>query len=343
MPADPAQIVAAIAAVAREGVDALARERDDALLLATMRGEELAVARADLAAALTRWDEHMAAEHPPQPPTTYIGACPIASRAGTAADVIAKWGPSALRTFQTEGPIKPGPRPEGVTHAHHSAKPPLGVPLTDDDVRTMHRNHVDGDCGTIWHETPVKFRNGSFSAAESDQALALMNDYHARVVRLREAGDIPQIRTVFVDAAWMWDTPNLYPGTVDDRRTCEFWLTRVDADLIGLDADAYANLTRYPDFTRLVPNVLDSLKRHPQFTGWTVPEFMHPRISSDPDGSQREEWATQMVQAFTAASPAPAAVLLFDTDHRPNQVFEPGSPEFAAWRDLIQTAQKEQP
>lgn len=274
---------------------------------------------------------------PPPPPTgrTFIGACPIASEGGSAADLVTKWGTGTAQRSFTGGGFNVAPKPNGVSQVHHSWKPALGQAITDQQIISSVANLDDGDFVTLWHETPVKFRNGSLSQAETEQSLAMQNDFHARVVRLRDAGTIPMLYTVFVDAAWMWDSPSLYPGTANDPGSAEYWGQRVNADYVGIDTDAYANLTRYPDFTNSVENVQAFIKKFPKFKGWTVPEIMHPRIDSDPSGSQRATWITNQVNMMLSQPVPPKAIHLFDTNHRPNQVFLPASPEFNAWKSLL--------
>jgi hypothetical protein len=277
---------------------------------------------------------------PPPPPatTTFIGACPIASEGGTAADLITKWGSGTAQRSFTGGGFNVAPKPNGISQVHHSWKPTLGQAITDQQIISSVANLDDGDFVTLWHETPVKYRNGSLSLAETEQSLAMQNDFHARVVRLRQAGTIPMLYTVFVDAAWMWDSPSLYPGTANDPGSAEYWGQRINADYVGIDTDAYANLTRYPDFTNSVENVQAFIKKFPKFKGWTVPEIMHPRIDSDPSGSQRATWITNQVNMMLSQPVPPKAIHLFDTNHRPNQVFLPGSPEFNAWKALLQAS-----
>lgn len=274
-----------------------------------------------------------------------FGACPSVSAGQDAQDCRAKWGPGmSMRTFdEPDTGMDVAPRPAGVEVAHHSwkaanasGKPAMSV-LTDARLVAALANYQDGDCVTEWHETPVKFRAAKLTAAEADTALAVMNDLHERVVRLRTAGDIPDVQTVFIDAAWMWDnTSGLYPGTSTDRGSCAFWMPRVNADYIGIDFDAYQNLSLYPDMAgRCIPNILDSLTRWPRFKGWMISEFMHPRIASDPSGTQRAAWVNAQVAKCQAAAVRPVNMMLFDTNHRDNQIFTTGSPEYQAWKALI--------
>lgn len=275
---------------------------------------------------------------PPAPARLFVGGCPTLPN-GTPQQVVSKWGQgAAVRTFSQEADGWNVPaRPEGAGIWHHSWKPPLGLPVFVGDVADSLQACQDGDIVSVWHETPTKYRAGKMTRTQVEQAVNRMNEFHLAVYQLRGRGDIANVRTCFVDAAWMWDDTNntggLYPGNVDDPRTAAFWGARSNVDLVGIDLDAYANLTRYPDFTGPIANVIAFADEY-GFDGWTVPELIHPRIATDQTGSQRAAWITRTAEAW--ADRPPVAVMFFDTDwqNRTGQVIQPGSPEFTAAKAL---------
>ena len=106
----------------------------------------------------------------------------------------------------------------------------------------------------------------------------------------------------------------------------------VKADLIGADFDGIANVTKYPGFEGAIDN-LPAFVAANGFKGFTIPEFVHPRISTDLTGSERAAWAETWAGKFKAAGAV--AVHLYDYDYRPAQVFAAGSLEHAAWKRVL--------
>lgn len=182
----------------------------------------------------------------------------------------------------------------------------------------------------------MKFRNGSFTRAQADQAIALSIQFHDLVHEMIDAGDLPPVETVDVYAAWMFlPKSGLFPGTPTDARTAAFWLTQHCSDLIGIDCDAMENKSAYPDFTDAVRNTIASVGQYGR-VGWTVPEWMHYRIDGDSSGTKRAQWFTSQGQMFLDSVPRPRAVQVFDTNYAGRvQVIEKGTPEFAAIQQLM--------
>lgn len=265
----------------------------------------------------------------------YVGACPSSS-GGKPVDVVNKYGPPvALRTFTGGGFAAPPPRPEGVDRWHQSWKPPLGTLPDTAAVVTALANCRDDDLVTVWHETDVKYRNGSFTRAQADQAIELSTWFEAICASLAGLGDIARVVPVDVYAAWMFDPASgLYPGTPDDPRTAAYYLTR-HTSAIGIDCDAYSSTTRYPDFTGVVRNTLEAVEQYGR-PGWTVPEWIHPRIQGDTDGTGRAAWLRDQGAMFLEAQPRPLALMLFDTDYSGRvQTIQPDTPEMAAVEALM--------
>lgn len=287
-----------------------------------------------LEAECARLEDIIGANAPTVAAFTYVGACPPTD--GYPTDVPAKWGtPVGLRGF-TAGGLSTAPRPSGVDRCHWSWKPALGVAITKAQIASALTNAVAGDIVTVWHETDVKYRNGSFTRAQTDQAIALSVQFHELVDEMRTAGDIPAVETCDVYAAWMFmSNSGLYPGTVDNPRTAAFYLSRHCSDLIGIDCDGISNTSAYPDFTSAATNTLAAVAQYGR-RGWTVPEWMHYRINGDTSGNQRATWFRTQGAMFLGCVPRPRSLLVFDTNFEGRvQVIQPGTPEFAVVKDLM--------
>lgn len=293
----------------------------------------------------------------------FIGACPtIEPVQGTAVSTVEKWGGpilAALRQFRDDA-TPWAARPECALW-HPSWKVDPAVEITERWVIDRVGVCDPHDIVTINHEQDVKARSGGWTAAMADPYVAQMNAFHAMVDRLRDRGDIAPVETGWVGAGWTWDaaTPgNLYdplrgrpqyPGDPTNPRFAAYWMERIEDDLICVDLDAYANPTRYPNFTPVIAAVVAAVDTY-GFAGWSVAEFIHPRIRTgdswldpvaDTNGSQRAAWLTQTIETCMAQAHRPRAIHLFDTDwlrtNRTRQVIDVGSNEYAAVRSL-QTA-----
>src|SRR6185503_14498092 len=133
-------------------------------------------------------------------------------------------------------------------------------------------------------------------------------------------------------SAWLFnDASGEYPGNAADAGTAE-WHADVKADVIGIDCDGMSNLMKYPDFSSSIKNVKAFVQDN-GFGGWAVPEFIHPRIASDPTGSQRATFFTNHAIKFRDGGAVYAT--LFDYNYRPNQEVIVGSPEFNAWKVFV--------
>ncbi len=283
----------------------------------------------------------------PVPPTTRrvsIGACPNVGT--TAASVPAKYGPDAAdRTFGNSG-VNTATRPATTGIWHHSWKHDPSLIVSESLTRTSLVNAKDRDIFTLNHEPAVKYRKGSWSRTQADNSIRQFNDWHAKVVKLRDAGDIADVETCWIDAGWMFDSRSgQYPGTADDPNTAMYWLSRIDADLIGNDLDAYANFQVYPDFTSSVNNTIAAVTKF-GFKGWTVPEFIHLRIQNadgtlkDTDGTLRAQWLTRMFDMLLSRPMLPRAICLYDYAFpgRPNQVILNPSKELTAVKAVMAKA-----
>lgn len=277
---------------------------------------------------------------PPLPPRVYIGACPDSGK--TPADVINKYGGTiadvAIRTFSDPADgFNRVTRPTGASIWHHSWKPTT-LP-TDAEIQDRLTAFRNGDIVTLHHESDVKYRNGSIDTLEAQRLARMQTEFHAAVSRLRDADVVPQVRTCVVYAGWMLDNVNntsgMYPGNETNPAHAAFWGKNAKADLVGVDMDAYGATTKYPNFVPLIGNTIEFMRRWGH-AGWTIPEFMHNRISSDTTGSLRASWLTAMTDAILAAEVLPAALMFFDRtwSGRPNQPFVVPSPEWTAVKAL---------
>lgn len=262
---------------------------------------------------------------PPPPQTTRFGACPI--KGGNIAGVVSKWGNGvAIRSFVSGGfitvtvPASAGP-------IHQSWKPPIGSPINGANVAAACAYFRAGDYVEIWHEADVKFRSGSFTASQVQQVIDMKNWFYDVVHSVR-----PDLLVPATFGAWMFDDRSgQYPGTLTDPSTAEFY-SKIKADIIGVDCDGYTSSTQYPDFTSVVRNVKEFVAKH-GYKGWSVPEFIHPRLSGDANGNGRAAWLTKWSQAFKDGGAG--YVTAYDYNYRPNEEITPGSPEFAAYKAFI--------
>jgi hypothetical protein len=184
-----------------------------------------------------------------------------------------------------------------------------------------------GDYAEVWHEADVKFNNGSLTAAQCQQVKDMKNWFYDAIQSVR-----PDLQVPLTFGAWIFDDrSSKYPGTAGDPAESEYW-SDVKADVIGIDCDGYASTTNYPDFTSCIKNVKAYIAKH-GFGGWSVPEFIHPRLASDPSGNGRAGFLT--TNGTKMRDGGAAYVTLFDYDYRPNQEVLAGTPEFAAWKAFI--------
>jgi hypothetical protein len=270
-----------------------------------------------------------------------IGACPNVGT--TMNSVPSKYGPdAAVRTFNNSG-VNTATRPATTGIWHHSWKHDLSQLVSETLTRTSLGNFQNRDIATLNHEPAVKYRKGDWTLAMAENSIRQFNDWHGKVLKLREAGDIDYVETCWIDAGWMFDARSgQYPGSASNPDTAEWWLSRIECDLIGNDLDAYQNFQVYPDFTSSVNNTIDAVNKH-GFKGWTVPEFIHLRIQNadgtlkDTDGTLRAQWLTKMFDMLLSRPMLPRAVQLYDYAFagRPNQVIPNPSKELTAVKAVM--------
>lgn len=258
---------------------------------------------------------------------TLYGAAP---RTGTPdSSVVTKYGTGAsVRLFNSGGFGAAEVRPTGASVVHVSWKPALGGTITAQQVITATANLRDGDMVEAWHESDVKYRGGSDLAAMLNQK----NQLHALVVSLRNAGTIPHLLTVNTWAGWSVDsTSSVNPANL-----------HCNADLLGIDWDGIpAQPDFYPFVTRQMGTKFRNAYAAGGYTGWTIPEFAMPWVSTDPDRTARIAWFQGQMAGASAGVPSagipPAlAVMWFDMDGSsiPNTGLDAAN-EIAAWRALV--------
>jgi len=239
-------------------------------------------------------------------PLTFIGACPEPN--ASAAAVLTKYGNgSSIRTFSSGTFGAAVARPAGASNVHHSWKPTLGQALPSDAViQAAVANLVAGDIVEVWHEADVKQRKGDPLAP----MMTMKNAFHAAIVRMRNAGTIPQLRTCNTLAGWTVDsTSNVNPSSPDVLANAD--LLGIDMDGIPADEDFYAFAERQmgTKFTTAMTNGL--------YKGWSVPEFCMPSVATDPTSSRRIAWFRDQVAKVRVGVPAagvapPVAINWFD-------------------------------
>jgi len=241
--------------------------------------------------------------------------------------VLSKYGAKAsVRGFVSGGFGSAVARPASASVVHWSWKPALGSTITDAQLITAFANLRDGDLVEVWHESDVKYRKGDDLAA----MLAMKNQFHDRVVALRNAGRIAQVLTVNTWAGWSVDsTSGVNPSNLHCR-----------ADLLGIDMDGIpANDRFYPFVARQMGAKFVAAYKAGGYTGWSVPEFCMAAVPADPDHSKRVAWLTSEVDTIAQGIPAqgvPAPVMIawFDTGgplapYEDNGLTQPS--EITAW------------
>jgi len=296
---------------------------DDLVKIANLEAEN-----ANLAQKLADCEAGGPPPPPPPPPVgvTDFGACP--TKGGSAPQVPTKWGQgSALRTFASSGSFTAPAAVANVGTWHHSWKPTIGTAMTTAAVTAAIKNAKPGDYVEVWHEVDVKVNGGSLTQADANAIKAMKNTFHDVVKAVR-----PDLKVAHTVSAWLFnDQSGEYPGTANNAGSAE-WHAGIRADVIGIDCDGMSNLSKYPDFTSSIKNVRAFIAAK-GFAGWAVPEFMHPRISTDPTGQQRANFFTTHGTKFRDGDAD--YVTLFDYDFRPNQEVIVGSPEYVAWKAFI--------
>jgi hypothetical protein len=239
----------------------------------------------------------------PAPVRTMFGACPTVGTSSSS--VITKYGNGASIRVFVPGGFNTVDRPAGASKLHVSWKPTLGSAITDTALVSAFSNLQDGDLVEVWHESDVKYRKGDDLGA----MLAMKNQFHDRVVALRQAGRIPQVRTVNTWAGWSVDsTSNIDPSNLHAR-----------ADILGIDMDGIPEADNfYPYAARQMGAKFVEAYKEGGYTGWTVPEFSMPSVDSDPTSTKRVAWFQAEAAAIsqglpTAGIPAPQMIAWFDT------------------------------
>lgn len=241
----------------------------------------------------------------PTPTGTLVGACPTVGTPSSS--VISKFGTGAsVRVFNPDGFASAVSRPTGASKVHVSWKPTIGSTITDTQIVTAFANLWDGDLVEVWHESDVKYRKGDDLAS----MLAMKNQFHDRVVALRDAGRIAHVLTVNTWSGWSVDsTSTVNPANLHAR-----------ADVLGVDMDGIpANDNFYPFAERQMGAKFVAAYRAGGYTGWTVPEFSMPAVASDPTNQKRIAWFQSEVARISegvpaSGIPAPLMIAWFDTD-----------------------------
>lgn len=219
--------------------------------------------------------------------------------------MVSKFGGDASVRMFVPGGFTTVTRPAGASRVHVSWKPTLGTTITDSQLIAAFTNLKDGDLVEVWHESDVKYRKGGDLAG----MLAMKNQFHDRVVALRDAGKIPHVLTVNTWAGW----------TVDQNSSIDPSNLQARADLLGIDMDGIpASDTFYPFATRQMGAKFVSAYKAGGYTGWTVPEFTMPSVASDPTNAKRVSWFQSQAAAISqgvpsAGVPAPRMLAWFDT------------------------------
>ena len=211
--------------------------------------------------------------------------------------VLNRWGPqagAAARLFAQPGsgwvpaPVLPSQR------LLLSWKPDLDVPLDAAACLAAMRTAPPKTKVTSWHEADVKIIKGDDPAP----MLTAQRDFAALIRAER-----PDLDVTVVLAGYRFH-PDENPADI------EHYADPATFDVLGVDLDGIK--TKYADFRTFVPGIMAYLAKHGK-TRWTVPEFGAPRLSTDPDGTQRAAWITEQVAFLRALPNPPEEICLFES------------------------------
>lgn len=302
---------------------------------------EDAAFRAELAlkdARIVDLERQLADEGPPPPPPppppldkTEFGACLLTNEAG----VLARFGPKAsVRRFYTptQGMTVPNV-PAGCSFFHVSWKP--ATQPTRAQLIAACRPLRKGDGVTLHHEIDVKHKKGSVSASELSRILGMQSQFHADIVALRQAGDIPAVETWLVHGGWRYSGGNESPDPY-----------MADADVLGPDLDgANTRITQsfYLDWaaTVFMSNITRVANR--DFDGrWGAPEYGERLINSDDEQATGTVGAKRLtavkLQVPKLVANGAESVLWFDNESSADWEGYPlTAVELPYWRELCAT------
>ena len=135
----------------------------------------------------------------------------------------------------------------------------------------------------------------------------MKNQFHDRVVALRDAGRIPRVLTVNTWAGWSVDsTSSIDPSNLQAR-----------ADILGMDIDGTPGPTALP-----VRRTTDEREVHRGLQGRRLHRLARARVhhacvAGDPTNVKRIAWlqskAAKISRAWSAGIPAPQMVAWVDT------------------------------
>lgn len=279
-------------------------------------------------------DEDPEPPPPPPPPveaaSTAFGACVLTTEQG----VLTRLGPKAgvRRFYRPQDGMKAPTVPAGCSFFHVSWKPAQQPTIAQ--LIAACRPLRPGDGVTLHHELDVKHKQG-LSTAELDRLLKMQSQFHADIVDLRKAGDIPEVETWLVHAAWRYSGGSESP---------ERYLA--DADVLGPDLDGANSRTKQsfyldwasPVFIENITRVADR-----DYDGkWGAPEYGERLIDSDDElatgtvGAKRLAAVREQVPKLVAAGAR--SVLWFDQESDPAWEGYPLTPiELPYWRELVAT------
>jgi hypothetical protein len=268
--------------------------------------------------------EQLTPKPAPAPTTkTLFGACPIGGGSSVAAakTVAAKWGDhTAVRMFNSGGTLSVAADPAlGLVHTSYKpdiAKFLAGDPATIAAAKAGIATARKGDVLEAWHEYDVKERHGT---APCDRAT------------------FAQFKKAFYDLVHATNPGVLVATTIAlprfDDNPVDPWFKSLAGDILGVDFDGSRNVTRYPAWTTYPAKIAAYIKGS-SYQGWAVPEFIHERIPTDPDGTQRAAFLTAGGTAMKAAGAL--YVLAFEYEGSGGRPTNPltTTAEVAAWKTL---------
>lgn len=272
---------------------------------------------------------------PPPPPLpeadhTEFGACLLTNEQG----VLTRFGPKAgIRRFYGPSDGMAVPKvPTGCSFFHVSWKP--GTQPSRTQLVAACKPLRKGDGVTLHHELDVKHKKG-LSTSELARLLDMQSKFHADIVALRDAGDIPDVLTWLVHAGWRYSGGNESPDQY-----------MADADVLGPDLDgANSRIAQsfYVDWASSVFIGNITKAANARFGGrWGAPEYGERLLDIDDEkatgvvGAKRLAAIKQQVPKLVAAGAR--SLLWFDNESNADWEGYPLTPaEVTYWRDLVAT------
>jgi hypothetical protein len=252
--------------------------------------------------------------------------------------VASKYGDGAsVRAFGSAGNVAVRPPKSRLARIHWSWAMPksaagkldvaAALKIVQDEavVARGFASALDDDEAEGIHELDHKVNAGEITL---DDGIRVKAAFWSTVDKLRDRGDLAQIKVVNTLTGWSGDPKNtLTKGDLSRYMT-------IPAEALGLDFDGISpGVSSYPDFFDEVGAAAEALARTPGYEYWKVPEFGSPRFAGDTTGAERAAFYSRAFDAFERAGCASTEV--YDYKMRRDYTIASTSPEATAIRQRV--------